>query len=267
MSGGKSKPTPVDKRTAGQRALDEVLGPYLRGQMYQGATPYTGELVADMPFDVREYMERALRVMRGDYDTISTAFREGAEGVPAYQFDQRTTERQFQENFAAPVMAAWRDNVAPVLEQQHAGIPGGFHSSHRAKNVSNAAETFYSQNVQPQMFSAYQADQQRSFESGEAAAARRLPAASALQQMPYADFSQQFSMGQAVQSIDQQRLGAAYEEFLRTSPENSPWLQYQLAYLGTPMVGVGNESKGPSFLHSAGTALVRGAAQGYASTL
>jgi hypothetical protein len=267
MSSSKSKPKAVDSRSSEQKAIAAILGPYLQGNMYNGASVYSGDLVADLPVDLKKYFENAMKIMSEDSELVRGALQQQASGKAAYEFDERKTQKQFQESFARPVMQAWEKNVMPVIEQQYAGMPGSMFSTHRAKGVSNAAEAYYSQNVQPQMFNAYQADLERGFQSGEAAAARQLGAASALQSMPYTQFSQTAAMAESAAAIDQMKLQAAYQEFLRTAPENNPWLQYQLAFLGTPMMTVAQESKGPSFGYAAGTAILGGAAQGYASTL
>jgi hypothetical protein len=264
MSSSKSKSRPVDTRSAEQRAFEEKqFAPYLQSQFYNTATPYGEQMVADMPYDTQAEFNRAMQQMYQDNPLVREALKADMQGTPAYKYNERATAKQFEENFALPLMSSYKRNVVPILEQQYAGVPGAMLSTAKAKGVSKASEEYYSQYVQPHLYDAWQQDIQRGFQSGEAAAARRLPAASAFQSLPSAQYMQTAQMGDVSRSVEQNRLSANYEEFLRTSPENSPWLNVGLQYLaGYNPYQVGQTSKGPSFGYAAGSAAIEGFAKG-----
>jgi len=52
------------------------------------------------------------------------------------------------------------------------------------------------------------------------------------------------------QEHEQQKVGAQYQEFLRTSPENSPYLNAAMSFINSPQLGVYNK---PNVLGTAGS--------------
>ena len=64
--------------------------------------------------------------------------------------------KEWEETFAGPAMEAWWKYNAPGIRDEFAGIQGGFYSADRARGVSNVANQYYAQSVQPQLYSAIQ---------------------------------------------------------------------------------------------------------------
>jgi hypothetical protein len=234
FGGSESKTKTVSSLSAEQQSLSKMLGPYLQSLMKQGASPYGGQLVADIP-DLFTSAYNLLGSRAGLYNKdIYGALRADASGLPAWQWDEGRTAKQF-ENFAIPTMNTWRQTVMPLVREQYNSVPGGLYSRDRASGIVNTANEYYGRYVQPKMYDAYQSDINRAFQSTEAAAARRAPAAQLLSQLPFQQFGGYASAADIMRQYRQAPLTAQYQEFLRTSPEQSPWLQYAINYLGVPM--------------------------------
>ena len=101
--------------------------------------------------------------------------------------------------------------------------------------METAANRFYTESIQPKYFDAWSAELNRQFLSTEAGAARRGPAAGALTALPGVEADIYMSAAERMRRAQQQGLTGDYSEFLRTSPEQSPWLQQAQQFLGTPM--------------------------------
>lgn len=239
-----SKGAPMETLTAQQKKVDAAYGAWLQQYIGKGATPYNGQIVADMPTDVNSMFQDMLGSMSANNKTIETAFRQDAEGVPAYAYDERKIKRDWETNVASPVMSAWTKYVAPVVTQAFAGSPGAFYSAAKGQGVANAASKYFAENVQGTLYNTMQNNQQMAFQSGENAAGRRASGASALQSLPISNFNSALQGASSVQGVNQQKLSAAYSEFMRKAPENNPYMQAINNYLGTGMVAIENKSTG-----------------------
>lgn len=130
---------------------------------------------------------------------------------PGFTFDPKATGQRWKETYATPVMAAWQDIVAPMLESQY-NIPGGFYSTRKGTGIGRAANEFYGGQVAPTLFSALQTGEQRGFESKEAALGRQ-PGALGL---PGQHFAQAAQVAMTKYGLDEQALTSLFNEFIRT---------------------------------------------------
>lgn len=251
--GEKRETVSVPSLSAEQRALSKVLGPYLTGMVGKPAAAYPGQLpgTADVPeLFSQAYDWYADQFGAGD---VSSAISDLVSGKPAYTFDPKETIKTWEETYASPIMETWKSTIAPILESEY-NIPGAFYSTRKGMGIGRAAGEFYGGQVAPTLYSSLQAGEQRGFESTEAAAARQ-PSALGL---PGQQFAQAAQVAMAKMGLDERQLTAAFNEFLRTSPEASPWMQSQLAYLGTPMVDTFAYDKYPGLIEQ----IISGGAQG-----
>lgn len=90
----------------------------------------------------------ALRTMLGS-DPIQNALMNS--------LDLSSISKEWDKTFAQPAMEAWWKYNAPGIRDEYAGIPGAFFSADRGRGVSQAANQYMAQAVQPQLFSALQA--------------------------------------------------------------------------------------------------------------
>jgi len=250
-----------------QQALAGELGPYLTGKVGQPATKYPGQITADIPGLFKEAYA-GLSSSLGDYSKIvREALMKDVEGMPAWSFGFGALSKEFGESFATPMMETWRRTVAPIIKEGYSAIPGGLRSSAMGRGMEKAANRFYTESVQPKYWEAWSGELQRQFASTEAAAARRGPAAGALTSLPGVEADIYMSAGERMRQARQMGLTADYGEFLRTQPEQSPWLQQALQLLGTPSVEniVYPREPGAWELGIKGAAQGAGAAAGYAA--
>lgn len=234
-----------------QRTVEAALGDYLKQMVGTAATPYAGQLAADIPSMFTDAYGR-LQSMLGNYgDVVRSALLKDVEGVPAWQMEMGDIKGVWEREFAAPVMETWKSTVAPILREEYAGIPGGLYSQARGRGIRDEANRFFGEYVQPTYWQGFQAELGRMFGSTEAAAGRRAPAALALTGLPKTEFDVFAQPAQQYMALQQQGLTASYQEFLRTSPESSPWIQLAMQYMGIPTyqaVTVGPSDGGTDWL-------------------
>lgn len=248
-----------------QALLDQIAG-WLQERVGTGATPYTAPTVAGIPSLYKQaygqYASGFGDVMPGTGQAIG----EQIAGRPAYAFSPSATTRQWQETYASPVMQTWRETVAPLLTESY-NVPGAFHSWEKGRGMERAAGQFYGGQVAPTLFAALQAGEQRGAASLEAAEERRLPAAEYGRGLPYRQFGEAAGVAGSLRAMEQERLAAAYQEFLRTAPESDPFVKMGMGLATTPTMDWiawpehigGYETFGQAFAGSLG--------EGFGSTL
>ena len=195
-----------------QQELVRKVAAWLGPQVGKGAAAYPGQLTAETPAGFEAAYEQFMGgIGRTD---IASATRDLISGVPAYAYKPGATAKMWQETYAAPMMETWRKTVLPMVEEQY-NIPGGFYSTEKGTGVARAASEFYGSQVAPSLYQYQQADVQRGFESGEAAAGRQMQAT----QLPFQQFAGYAQAAQLKQAQMQAPLTAAYQEYLRTRAE------------------------------------------------
>lgn len=218
-----------------QQKVAGILGGQISKGLTSGATPYSGQLVASMPSMFSEAFS-ALSGSMGKYnDLIKQSLVGQAAGTPAYTFDSGKASETWNKTYAIPVMQTWRETVLPMINESVNATPGMAYSASRGRTATDAANSFYSQNVAPSLYNWLQTGEQMGFQSAENAAGRVQSAASQLGSYDYNQFLNTAGASSMVQSAEQQGLTAKYNEFLRTTAEGNPWLSQAMSYLGTPM--------------------------------
>jgi len=213
-----------------QRGLESSYGEYLNRFVGSAAQPYTGQLTADIPGGFTQAYNSLTQNIGRDSSSINQALMLDVKGQPAYQSNFGEFSNQFRNEFATPMMEMWKQTVEPLVRGGYAGVKGGLYSAARGRGIENSANQYYAENIQPQFMNAWQQDINRQFQSGEAAAGRRLGAVGAMG--GYEDML--MSAGERMRSAQQQGLTANYGEFLRTRPEASPWNNIMQSYLQIP---------------------------------
>jgi len=209
----KSKALPSTSKT--QQELEKAISEWLTPIIGKAAPTYPGQLVADMPELFTDAFRDYEEAFGGDIGELSRATISNLiAGKPAYTFDPTTTAERWQETFASPVMAAWRENVLPAVKEGF-NLPGVLYSRGRGQGVAKEASRFYGTYVAPSLYASLEAGEQRGFQSVEEAAGRRAEALG----LPYQQFAQAAGVATAAQRVEQDPLTAAYREYLRTVAE------------------------------------------------
>lgn len=178
-----------------------------------GAAPYTGQLTPGTPQSFTDAFNQFTGSNQFS-DLSNNVIRDLISGKPAYEFDEGRTARVWQDSFAAPVMQAWRDVVLPGLKEDIGGVPGNLYSRGLSESLGQQTSDFFGQNVVPSFYNAFQQDQSRAFQSGEAAAGRQFDALD----LPYNQFANQANAAALQYNYQSAPLNAAYAEFQRTDP-------------------------------------------------
>ncbi len=249
-----STPSKVSSRFTGthqQRDISNQLAALFGGFLGGGLqSPFGGQLTAPFPSLFGQAFEQISGRLGESTDVATRALTKQAQGMPAFAFDEGATSRRFQESFATPLIETYKRDVLPLVEEQFAGIPGGFMSRDRARGVTDELNRFISQAIEPRLFEAYQADIQRGFQSGEAAAARVPGAVGQLVGLPGQEFGTFAGAAGAFQQAQQLPLTAALGEYRNL-------LSSALGFAGTPtmdtVVSQGTQGTlGPMLLALAG---------------
>jgi hypothetical protein len=242
VEGSKSRQTVQNALSPEQTKVSQSIGNFLTPFIGQSGSEYTGKLVSDMPKAFTDAFQTLTKTAGKYTEPIAKMLSSLTTGTPMYNPDEKQTVDDWEKNYANPVMESWKKTILPTVNQSYAGIPGGFYSSARGRGVTSQANDFYSQYVMPSLFNAQQNTEQLKAASLENAGNRMLPAISALQALPGAEFNTIASASGLYREQEQLGLSAQYNEWLRTRPENSPWLQLGLSYMGIPTTTVTTKS-------------------------
>ncbi len=201
--------------SATQQELEKTISEWLTPLIGKKAPTYPGQLTADMPQLLSDAFSDYASAFGGDLGELSQAtIKNLISGEPAYTFDPAATTRRWEETYANPVMAAWRENVLPGIKEGF-NLPGVLYSRDRGRGVAKEASKFYGQYVAPSLYSSLQTGEAMEFQSAEAAAGRRVGALS----LPYQQTSQAMGLSLLQQQAEQVPLTALYQEYLRTIAE------------------------------------------------
>ncbi len=209
-SGGTTQSSTIsaEQRQSLQSVMDWVT-PYLEGTT--AGAEYPGQLTADRPDLFGQAYENFAGMPFADIE--NQAIQDLISGRPAYEFDPVQTASRWQETFAEPVMNTWRETIAPVLKEEM-NMPGTFYGRSTSDYLAKKGGEFYGGQVAPSLFSALQ--------TGEVLGAQSLDRANMMRpgamSLPYMQFAQGAGVSGALQGLEQQELGAMYQEFIRRDP-------------------------------------------------
>ncbi|KKN28255.1 hypothetical protein LCGC14_0856100 [marine sediment metagenome] len=223
-----SKTKSVSSLSGGAQDVNAQLAELFKNFLGGGLqSPFGGDLTAPFPDLFNQAFEQIAGRLGESTDIATKALTRQAQGIPAFAFDEGASTRRFQENFATPLLETYRRDVLPLVEEQFAGIPGGFVSRDRARGVTNELNRFVRQTIEPRLFETFQAGEERAFQSGEAAAARVPGAVGQLVGLPGQEFSTFAGAASVFQSAQQLPLTAALGEYRNL-------LASALGFSGTP---------------------------------
>lgn len=254
----------IDTRTTEQRGVSRQLGGFFGPRIGRGLPRFKGERVAGLsPFEERGLvnLDELLSAGRAPlFGKAETALDPALEGAPSTEISPEITEEFFRTSIFDPAFKDLQETLIPEIESQFAG---NFFSSARAGATTEAIEAFGSE--QAGILAEIQfANEQQRIALEESAAARQLTAAGqatelgALEEavsLGRIEASQTF--GSLPRRLEQARLDAEFDEFIRTLPEFNPVIAQALSFLGTPgltaVIDPGTESPFGDILGAAAT--------------
>jgi len=211
-----------------ETALTKAFSDYVAGQIGKGATPYTGEFTA--PATEQEQLGLAnlsqyLTAQPSDLQTYGLGqYKEALAGLTP-----GATEEWYNKYMMPIRRRAYETEIAPQVAEQYV-TPGLFYSKARAEGGAKAAEQFGEQGLQ----------ELGQTIMSERAAARgmlsQLPAMTALtEEAPLRKAAAAMQYGGLERGLAQDTFDKMYAEFVRTSPESNPLLQYAASLSGIPL--------------------------------
>jgi len=157
-------------------------------------------------------------------------------GQAAYDVSPDAISQYFNQAVTNPMMRTWRNEIAPKINETYARA-GALFSTRRNDTVRQSLSDISSQlssglgNWQYQGMSL-------AAQLAESARARQLAGVELANQQVMQPVFRAQALSEAqrgLTGLQAARNEAAYNEWLRTRPESSPWLKLGMAYLGTPM--------------------------------
>lgn len=263
FGGSSSKIRAIDTRTAEQKDVSKLFGPYFASRFGRRMAPFKGERVAGISGIEGQGLENLSGMLTADraplFGRAEAALTPGLEGAPSTEIRPELTEEFFRKSIYDPALKNLREDIIPEIESQFAG---NFFSSARAGATSEAVGDFGEQQASILAELQY-ADEQARRGLAESAAGRQLTASG--QAVGLGALEEQIGMGRIEASqtfgslprrLQQARLDAEFNEWIRTLPEYSPVIEQALRFLGTPglslAVSQGSQGIGGSLIGAAG---------------
>jgi len=220
--------------TPGQQQLADLLTGIFSQNLGQTGTPYPGTLGPTGPNATQQTAMNSLtKLLEGGLDQgFMTEIRGALSDVFSDTGD--VSNKTIESLIRKPAIKNLQEVVLPEVEESFAG-PGTFWSSARAEAEQNAT-----QNTADQMATG---EANLRYNTKQAAMDRKvqaIPGATNLLLAPAeltSALSQSlFSMGTQINAQSAQTMLLQYQDWLRTQPENSPYLNAALSMLGIPFM-------------------------------
>lgn len=241
-----------------QKLLSNIINNNLTPGLKSGASLSNYSAFAETPALLKSAFDTAGGLFGVGQSAIIDALTRQTAAQPAYTFNPGATTRRFEQTFAQPLMASWRENVLPVVRESF-NIPGLAHSSVTARGVSDSANRFYGESIAPQLFNALQTDYGYGVQSLENAAGRQLGAATTLAQLPSLATQSAVQLGSLELQNQERILAALRGEESRLFAENNPFLNMGLqAALSSTQETVATQGQQGILGQVAGTAALGG---------
>lgn len=193
------------------------------GRVGEEGERYEGDFTAE-PTQAQQTAQQQLTNAFSGEGELGSAMRDIMSGRPTSQISPEQTQRYFEETVQRPMMEQQEQRQAETADQ-FAG-PGTYWGGARADAQRETAQDFQNQMSQQLADMQYQ-DQQARRELQESAADRALQSQSQLSQ-------QLAQMGSEQQQVEQRGLEQMYEDFVRTRPENQPYMDAVMQMLQIP---------------------------------
>jgi hypothetical protein len=145
-------------------------------------------------------------------------------GQPSYDVSPEATQKYFNEGVLTPSLSAYDRYIAPRISEAYAGSGASFNS--RSGREKADALTQLMTGAQGQLASWQQGNQQLQANLSDSAQTRALSALGMLPGFQNIGMQGLLGLSQLLQPYQQQQnaaAGAKYQDFLRTTPEASPW--------------------------------------------
>ena len=171
---------------------------------------------------------------------MSQALQTQLSGKPSYDLSPQATADYFTKAVTQPMMKAFDKEIMPRIRSAYAGH-GASMSTRRGdaerSSLEDIGSTLSSQLAQSQM-----QNMGLSAQLAESALARQAQGIGLTEQFVNAPLTRAGGLlmaGAPYQQQEQMVLDAAYQEYLRTRPESSPYMEYGLAFTGQPHMAIG----------------------------
>ncbi len=241
MGGESPEVRTVNTQSRDQRGVSNLYSQYLQGAVGQPGQAYPGPLVTSLS-DLTQFslgsageFLRSLPALEGETGGM---LERALSGDPTSQIDPAMSAEQFQQSVYNPAMTGWREDILPSIRESF--VPGGtFWGSERARAETGAGRRL-AETLSGQRASWVRSDMEADRGLRESAANRALqagPLAMAYGNQPLDRAVTGANLGMLETNLEQARLTAQYQDWLRTLAENQPQMAQALQFLGLTQTG------------------------------
>jgi hypothetical protein len=222
--GGDQQP----KYTKAEEQVSNMLMNYIGSRIGQTATPYEGETYAGAPPEFQEAIDTYNRYTPEMRDATMQATLQAISGDPAFKADPDTVTGYWNENLSKPQWEMFREEAVPTIKEE---FSSGLYSTRAAHEVARQS-TSLSANLGDRLFQAQLAERLTGAQSQENAANRAAASIPTAANLAATFYAQDMMISKEIQNEMQNKLNDAYTQFLRMTPEASPWLDRAAQALG-----------------------------------
>lgn len=255
-----SQPKTQSTLSRGQGDISNRLAKFFQGMIFpttdkyghtkyqfRGATPYRGDFLAPLmgqygqAFDMLNSYNPAAMSSKQQNEWGNLMGGRSASGQAGYQaqLDPTTTAKYFESAVTNPMMHTFQSQILPQINEGFAGV-GAFSSrqgdarqralSDLQSNLTGQLGTFQLANQQEQQrlnSQLYEASQQRALQALQGYGQQQLSFAN----QPLLAAGAMGNFLQPLQQRQDQGVLAGYQDFLRMTPENNPYMASMLQYI------------------------------------
>ena len=222
--------------TRPQRKVAQKTGSLIEQNLGQPMEQFPGEMIAALIPGMLQALSMISPTQMGQFDPQSAAaIEQGLSGQPSYDLSPQATENYFQRGVMAPMLRSYEQDIAPRIREGFAA-KGASWSSRRGDATRKALEGLQT-GALSELSRAVFSNQGLEAQLAESAANRQLGTVPLAEAFGMRDVSRGGALTSAFapfQAFEQAKASADYNEWMRTRPENSPWLQAALAFTGQP---------------------------------
>lgn len=233
--GGGSSPSTKNTLTPAQQRISHQISPQITSGIQTGITPYTGNLVAPLdPMYSQLYSQlQSYNPTALNQQTQGALSNQLSEASSSGTLTQAATNNLYQNSILNPMMNSWNTQIKPQIQQAFAG--GGRTFSSAAGNAQARELNTFNISGQGQLAQAVFGNQQLSANLNNDALNRQLAGIQAAPGVASMQLGQQSALQSLLspfQTQAQNQANAQYQLFQQQQPQNNPWLQLGMGFLG-----------------------------------
>lgn len=226
--------TSISTLTKYQKKVSKKTSELILGGLGEPLESYEGDIIAPLIPELLEAREFISSEGFDQFDELtSKVISQALSMKPSFDLSEEATTRFFKRAVEAPLLETFQEDILPAIRESSAGLGMGF-SSGNVLSTTRAAQrlgTTLTSQLGKMQFDT-RALQAGLAESAMSRALSTIPMAESFAQRNIERSRALQGVAAPFQAQDQAVATADYQEWLRTRPEASPWMDYALRFTG-----------------------------------